>query len=195
MYWALGQGWEAVPIEFDYHERPERERKACRDLCAHRGIEKRITVPVPFLRETADIPAKELSNAGLAQAPQGYIPLRNLIFYAISAHYAEIIGARYIVGGHTRTDCESFSDAGQDFWRGLNGLLKSAPWSGPQHPIEIVLPLIELDKAAVVRLGLDLGLPVEMTWSCYYDADRPCGTCESCIERAQALAAAIVAHT
>jgi 7-cyano-7-deazaguanine synthase len=158
------------------------------------GIKNQITVPLHFVREVSDIPEQELANPSLAHAPEGYIPLRNLLFYSLAAYHAEILGARYIVGGHTRSDCESFPDAGKAFWEQLNQILKITIWSYTQVQTEVVLPLIDMDKVDVVRLGLKLGVPFELTWSCYHDADRPCGTCESCIERAQAFTAAGLSH-
>jgi 7-cyano-7-deazaguanine synthase len=187
MYWAKSQGWDVIATEFEYYERPERERGACRDLRSHAGIPDVITVPMPFLREISDVPAQELNNPALARAPQGYIPLRNLIFYALAAYHAEIRGARYIVGGHNRADCESFPDAGEAFWQQLNRILGLAIWSHAAIRTEIVLPLLTLGKAEVIRLGYRLGVPFDLTWSCYHNAVQPCGTCESCLERAQAF--------
>jgi len=190
LYWARAQGWECHTIEFEYYERPEQERRACRELCGHASITARIVTPIPFIREIADVPRRELANPALARAPQGYIPLRNLIFYALSGYHAEILGARYIVGGHTRTDCESFPDAGKAFWDQLNRILTISVWSHCEIGTRIVLPFIDLGKVEVVRLGRQLGVPFELTWSCYFDAVRPCGACESCLERAAAFAAA-----
>lgn len=190
LYWARSQGWEVFPIEFEYHERPERERRACEALLAHSGITNRIVVPIGFIREIVDVPAQEMANPFLLRAPQGYIPARNLIFYSLAAYQAEILGARYIVGGHNRTDCESFPDAAKAFWDQLNQILKIAIWSYAEVQTEIVLPLIEMGKSEVIRLGSELGVPFDLTWSCYFNADQPCGACESCLEGAEAFAAA-----
>jgi len=189
LYWAQAQGLTVIPVEFEYYQRPERERRACRDLRMRVGITDQIIIPVPFLREAADVPAQELNNPALARAPQGYIPLRNLIFYSLAAYHAEILGARYIIGGHNSTDCESFPDAGPAFWEQLNRLLKLAIWSHSEIQTEIVLPLIDMGKPEVIRLGARLGVPFDLTWSCYFDAEYPCGTCESCVERERAFAA------
>jgi 7-cyano-7-deazaguanine synthase len=190
MYWAQAQGWDVFPVEYEYFERPERERRACRDLRSRAGITNHISVPVPFLREVTDVASHELNNPALARAPEGYIPLRNLIFYALAGYYAEILGARYVVGGHTRTDCESFPDAGRPFWDQLNQIFRVAIWSHQQIRTEIVLPLITMGKTEVIQLGATLGVPLELTWSCYFNVEQPCGSCASCTERAQALASA-----
>ena len=189
LYWAQSRGLTVLPAEFEYYQRPERERRACGDLRLRTGITEQIVIPVPFLREAADIPVRELNNPALAHAPEGYIPLRNLIFYSLAAYHAEILGARYIIGGHNRTDCESFPDAGQAFWEQLNQLFKLAIWSHSEIQTEIVLPLLEMDKTEVIRLGARLGGPFDWTWSCYFAAEHPCGGCESCLERERAFAA------
>ena len=190
LYWARAQGWDVISIEFDYFDRPERERLASRNLCAHSGIRKRLIVPVPFLREIADIPEPQLANPALRHAPEGYIPARNLIFYALAAHYAEIQGAGRIVGGHNRTDGESFPDAGIAFQNRLNDILRISMWSQASVGTEVILPLIELDKTEVIRLGVRLEVPFDLTWSCFFNASEPCGACISCVERIEAFAAA-----
>lgn len=190
LFWARAQGWEVLAIEFDYYLRPEREKKACNELLAHAGIRETISVPLPFLREIADLPEGTLKNQALCRAPEGYIPLRNLIFYALAAGYAEILGAGCLVGGHNRTDCERFPDAGKPFWQALGRILQQSMWSYPDLKLQVILPLIDLDKAGVIRLARTLGVPFDLTWSCYFDAEAPCGACASCRERAAAFAAA-----
>jgi 7-cyano-7-deazaguanine synthase len=187
-YWAISQGWKTRGIEFEYHLRPERERKASQSLVEQTGVEQSIIVPVGFMREVSDLPAGMVANPALERAPEGYIPVRNLIFYSICAYHAEILNVRYIVGGHNRTDCESFPDAGCDFFRILGRLLPLGMWSYSETRTETLLPLLELDKAGVINLGNKLGVPFGLTWSCYFDAEQPCGACVSCLERRDAFA-------
>ncbi len=190
LYWARSRGWEINSLEFEYHERPNQERKACRALCARADIQNQIVVPLPFIREAADIPQSERLNPLLQNTPPGYIPLRNLIFYSLAGYHAEILGARYIIGGHNRSDYANFPDAGKGFWDQLNQILKTAIWSYAEIQTEICLPLIGMWKDEVVGLGAELQVPLELTWSCYFDGDRPCGSCPSCVERAEAFSAA-----
>jgi 7-cyano-7-deazaguanine synthase len=186
LYWALSQGWNLATIECEYYMRPDRERQACRRLRAHAAVQETISVPLDFVREVADLPSGLISPA-LAGAPEGYIPSRNLLFYSLAAYYAELGGRGIIVGGHNRTDSESFPDAGERFFVQLNDLLRLSMWSHPKILTRIVLPLIDMDKSQVIKLGKSLGVPFELTWSCYYDAEVPCGTCESCVERRSAF--------
>jgi 7-cyano-7-deazaguanine synthase len=187
LYWAKAQGWDLATIEFEYHLRPAREQRACADLRRHAGVETHVSVPLPFIMEVVDLPTGVLRNSSLMGAPEGYIPSRNLLFYSLCSYYAEILGARYIVGGHNRADPESFPDSGRGFFERLNEVLKLSVWSYPEYPVEIVQPLLEKDKVGVLHLGKKLGVPFELTWSCYTDQEQPCGQCASCLEREQAF--------
>jgi 7-cyano-7-deazaguanine synthase len=186
-YWALSRGWDVRTIEFEYYQRPQRERAACRKLREWVGVEAPIIVPLGFIREVVDLAEGELANDFLQQAPQGYIPSRNLIFYSLAAYHAEILGARYIIGGHNRSDSEDFPDAGANFFSRMNELLKASMWGHAKVRTEILLPLMTLGKAEVVRLGEKLKVPFELTWSCYHNAEDPCGACNSCSERMEAF--------
>ena len=187
LFWALSKGWKVRTLEFEYYQRPQRERVACRKLEDRVGIDRPIIVPLEFIREVSDLDERDLAGLFWGQAPQGYIPSRNLIFYSFAAYYAEILGARYIVGGHNRSDSKDFPDAGKKFFDQMNELLKSSMWSHTKVNAEILLPLMELRKAEVVRMGEALKVPFELTWSCYHNAEVPCGACNSCRERGEAF--------
>ena len=177
LYWARAEGHRLWTLEVQYHERPRGERAAAAALAGHAGA-IRLLVDLPFARE-----------ARLEGAPEGYIPARNLLFYSIAAHEAEIVGASLLVGGHNRLDAERFPDARRAFFDGLEALFPQGLWTEHGRALRVALPLAEKDKAAVLRLGLDLGVPFEHTWSCYEDGPRPCGDCPACRERAAAFAA------
>ncbi len=187
LHWAVKKRWEVCAIEFEYYRRPQRERRACHSLLQRAGLAASTVFPVDFIREVVDLPRGVLANTFLEKAPEGYIPARNLVFYSICAYYAEILGARYIVGGHNRDDSKNFPDAGSQFFKPLNKLLERSLWSHCHFRIQVLLPLLDKGKDEIVRLGNDLRVPYELTWSCYSDAARPCGKCSSCIERRNAF--------
>jgi 7-cyano-7-deazaguanine synthase len=191
LHWALREGHEVLPLTFDYHLRPQRELQAVGALLARARSKGRVAplqrIEVPFLREVEDLPA---APAHLAGAPEGYIPARNLVFYSIAASLAEVAGARFIVGGHNGTDPELFPDSSPTFFATLNGLLRKAVWSHARAPVEVVVPIAGKSKADVLRLGVGLGVPFELTWSCYHDGKEHCGACGSCTERREAFAEA-----
>lgn len=189
LWWALRQGWTVMPLSFDYHARPSREIKASEQLVKQAGLRKLITIPLPFLKEVADWEKEGFGNGHLRGYPEGYIPSRNLIYYSLAAYYAEIFGARWIVGGHNHGDRELFPDASPGFFEELNRLWPYSLWSYSRIPLEVTLPLIDMTKPEVLRLAFDLGVPLATTWSCYGDGEYPCEHCESCRERAEAFLA------
>ena len=178
--WAYLQKSELVALSFQYHLRPFRER-----LAAYRLLEtypaKLIEVPVGFLKEATD------SNPALSgKVPEGYIANRNMIFYSIACHYAEMENCEAIVGGHTAEDQEAFPDAAPGFFRKFESLINEALLTGK---IKIELPLGAMTKLQVLQKAVEWKVPLQYTWSCYWDQRSPCGVCVSCQERAGAFRA------
>ena len=190
LWWARAQGWEVRPLTFDYFGRPKRELAAVADLVERAGVRPVRTVDLPFLKEVDDLRPSGFENRALAESPEGYIPARNLFFFSLAAYYAELDAARHLVGGHNAADPAAFPAASPRFFDHLNQLFGMSLWSYERSPLEVVLPLRGRSKEEVVRMGRSLGVPFELTWSCYWDRDAPCGTCVSCTERREAFAAA-----
>ncbi len=189
LYWARAQGHQVTALSFNYFRRPPGERTAAAWLATDSGSAL-IEVAVPFIKEAGDLREAGFPVPTADGAPEGFVPVRNLVFYAIAAYYAEALEADLIVGGHLRHDAESFSDAAPAFFEALEALVeKSAPGTR-RVPIRFRLPFAEMSKTEVLRLAAELRVPMEHTWSCYEDADQPCGRCVSCRERAEAFAAA-----
>ena len=175
--WAQQKHDELVAISFLYFLRPFRERLAVQRLLqTYRA--KLIEAPVPFLRESVDLPDP------LPGVPEGYISNRNLVFYSIAGYFAEVHRCDAIVGGHNREDSEDFPDAAASFFSLLESLTNRALLS---RKVRIELPLAEWSKRQVLEHAVRWKVPLECTWSCYWDAPVPCGTCASCAERASAF--------
>lgn len=190
LWWARTRGWEVHPLTFDYHGRPRSEHTAIEALATAAKVQPIRYVELPFLKEVDDLRPAGLENPVLEGSPEGYIPARNLIFYGLAAYYAELDGSRYLVGGHNGIDPDSFPDASPKFFASLNNVFRMSLWSYERSPVEVVVPLSGKSKEDVLRIGRDLGVPFELTWSCYWDRDVHCGTCVSCRERREAFAAA-----
>ncbi len=186
-WWAMRKGWQVTPLTFHYYRRPVAERAAVGRVLKEGGIEGLLQVSLGYLREVDDLGTRQNLNPHLSGAPEGYIPARNMVFYSIAANYAEILGADFIVGGHNRGDPEEFPDSGPRFFEQMNSLLTMGLWSYPKKNVKITLPLRGKSKREVVGLGLKLGAPLELTWSCHHDGKKPCGKCSSCVERAAAF--------
>ncbi len=189
LWWAKKQAWDVRPLTFDYFGRPKREHAAIEALVKRACVGPIRYVGLPFLKEVDDLRDAGVENPVLRDSPEGYIPARNLIFYGLAAYYAELDGTRYLVGGHNGIDPESFPDASPKFFNFLNSVLHLSLWSYDRSPVQVIVPLSGKSKEDVLRLGRDLGVPFELTWSCYWDRDVHCGTCVSCQERREAFAA------
>ncbi len=187
LFWAKKEGHALTALSFDYHLRPESERRAGRALAPIAGATL-LEVPLPFVREAVDLKAAGFAVPRADGAPEGWVPARNLVFYAIAAYYAEATGAGVIVGGHLARDAEAFADASRPFFDAFEDLIAAGRRGTPER-IRLVLPFATMQKQDVLRAAEALGVPLEHTWSCYGDGDRPCGRCVSCRERADAFAA------
>lgn len=183
--WALDQGYEVRALTLDYHARAEVEQAATAAVARAMGVPEPTVVALPDLREVADLPTPLPPH--LRSAEPSYVPHRNLVLYALAAHHAERWGARWIVGGHHDGDPAAFPDAAPAFFDDLNRLIAVGRWGDPTAAPTVVNPLEGLTKPEVVKKGLALKVPLELTWSCEDVGPRPCGVCRSCRERRDAF--------
>lgn len=189
LWWAQRQCAEVVPLTFHYPGRPRGEKKATRAIAGLAGL-RTLEAELPFLHEAADVDASR-KQARFAQAPPGYIPARNALFYAAACYQASVLGCEMVVGGHNAEDAARFPDASRAFFADLEALLHRGLWSGPEvPPPRLVMPLLDLDRDGVVALGQRLGAPIEETWSCYEDGEGPCGACPACTRRGELISRA-----
>ena len=184
LYWAR-QRHDVSAITFNYFGRLEKEKQAAAMIASSAGVEL-VEVDVPFLKEASDFSAKFSGPDGRLAS---YVPARNMIFYSITAHYAEYLGVRWIVGGHNSHDVSFFKDASKGYIEKLNALFKEGCLLCDGKAYEISLPLADLDRLGVVKLARELGVPIQMTWSCHGEGDRHCGQCYACKQRLEAFAA------
>src|SRR5580658_7664937 len=200
--------YRAAAVHVSYGQRTEeRERRSFDAICDRLGIcdrlvvrnealraiggsaltDSRIAVPEPGLSEVGVLGP---SNGG-ASPPSGipvtYVPFRNAHFLAVAVSWAEVLGAEKVYIGAVEPDSSGYPDCRPEYYRAFNEVVKAGTKEGS---IEIVTPLITMRKTDIVRLGLELGAPFDLTWSCYSRQDRACGTCDSCVLRLRAFAAA-----
>jgi 7-cyano-7-deazaguanine synthase len=124
---------------------------------------------------------------GASTIPITYVPFRNAHFLAAAVSWAEVLGAEKIIIGAVEQDSSGYPDCRPAYYRAFNQVIRAGTREGK---IEIVTPLIGMRKAEIVTLGLELGAPFDLTWSCYSREDRACGVCESCVLRLRAFQAA-----
>lgn len=181
LYWALREGYDVIPMSMLYPLRPTREIRAVKEITKRLGI-KLIEVPTPFIKEVFDLKLEGYPVPSLFGSGDYYVPYRNLVFNAIATFFADINGARYIISGHIAPD--ALPDANEPFFEVLENLVAQIKVGEKAVAPKFLLPLKGMTKADGVRLAMDLGVPLEWTWSCAFDGDAPCGHCKPCRERA-----------
>jgi 7-cyano-7-deazaguanine synthase len=189
--------FDAAAVHISYGQRTEeRERRAFLAICDRLGIHDKLVVQNEALRA---IGGSALTDPGIAvpesaaigrQIPVTYVPFRNAHFLAVAVSLAEVLGAEKVYIGAVEQDSSGYPDCRPAYYRAFNEVVKTGTKDGR---IEIVTPLIGLRKSEIVRLGLELGAPFDLTWSCYSREDRACGVCDSCVLRLRAFREAGVA--
>ncbi len=128
------------------------------------------------------------SEADMKDIPVSYVPARNTIFLSIALAWAEVLDADSIHIGINAVDYSGYPDCRPEYIEAYQSMADRATRRGVEgFPVEIVTPLLNLSKVEIVRLGLELGVPYEYTWSCYSGDAKPCGRCDSCLLRARAF--------
>lgn len=193
---AARQG-ETAALHVSYGQRTEeRERKSFLAICDRLGIRQRLLVRNDVFRAIGGSaltdPAIAVPEPGEHAAigagiPVTYVPFRNAHFLAAAVSWAEVLGAAEVHIGAVEQDSSGYPDCRPEYYRAYNEVVRAGTREGR---IRIVTPLIELRKAEIVRRGLEVGAPFDLTWSCYSREDQACGACESCLLRMRAFAAA-----
>ena len=123
--------------------------------------------------------------------PVTYVPARNLIFLSVAMGVAEARDADDVYLGINALDYSGYPDCRPEFVASFAATATLALKRGVEgHPVTVVTPLVDLTKAGIVKLGLEVGAPLHLTWSCYLGGAQPCGTCDSCVLRAKGFAEA-----
>lgn len=196
---AQDQGYELYPLTFDYGQRHHNELDNARAVAEHYGVSSRHKiVPLSFLKEIGGSaltdPSLEVPKAADGDAdeiPITYVPGRNLLFLSIAASYAEVIGAGRIYIGVNSLDYSGYPDCRPEFIAKVEETIQLATKAGVSgRTIRIEAPLMHMTKAEIICEGLRLGVPYELTTSCYQGGPYACGECDSCRLRLKGFAEA-----
>lgn len=202
VYKAKGQGYDPIALSFDYGQRHKAELQAAKRIAVHLGIEHRvITVDLRKIGGsalTSDIAVPKGGEHLKAEGviPVTYVPVRNLIFLSLAYALSEASGASAIYIGVNAIDYSGYPDCRPDFIESFSRTAALASKTGREgHGADIVTPLISLSKAEIAAEAVRLGVPVELTWSCYDPQASgtslvPCRNCDACILRRDGFMAA-----
>jgi len=186
---------DAAALHITYGQRTaERERWAFERICDYLGIRRRLAVRNDALDVIGgsaltdqDIDVPEAGEEIGADIPVTYVPFRNAHFLAAAVSWAEVLDADKIYIGAVEQDSSGYPDCRPAYYQAFNSVIKAGTREGK---IQVVTPLIAMRKVEIVRLGMELGAPFDLTWSCYSREDKGCGVCESCVLRRRAFAEA-----
>ncbi len=177
----------------------ERERRAFEDIADFYGEQQRLVVQLEHFRaiggsaltdKSISVPENELGAPGPhgSAIPVTYVPFRNAHFLSVAVSWAEAIGAGAIYIGAVAEDSSGYPDCRPEYYQVFQELIRVGTRAETQ--IEIVTPVIKLRKSEIIRRGIELGVPLHLTWSCYQKEDVACGVCDSCLLRLRAFAEA-----
>ncbi|MCB1763809.1 MAG: 7-cyano-7-deazaguanine synthase QueC [Gammaproteobacteria bacterium] len=196
---ARDQGYECYALSMDYGQRHQSELTAARRVAEALGVTAHQLMPIALnvfggsALTDSTIPVPEEPGEGI---PVTYVPARNTLFLSLALGWAEVIGARDIFIGVNALDYSGYPDCRPEFVAAFETLANLATKTGVEgERFRIRAPLIALNKAEIIRLGIDLGVDYALTTSCYQadETGAACGRCDSCRLRAHGFRAAGIA--
>jgi len=170
-------------IFFDWGQKTlQKERECARMLAHHYGADIN-EVEVPILKSLPGISLTETETQTLPI--NEYVPNRNAILEAQAVSYAEWLRAGAVCIGSTGGD-HICPDNSPEFVKAMQSLIEQGTMLKP--PIRIIAPLMQTDKIGAVKLGIEIGVPFKLTWSCHNNIEKACGKCSNCESRIKAFA-------
>lgn len=189
---AKEQGYELHAVSFDYGQRHKRELESARAVAAALEARSHSVLEVPVgkyggsaLTDAAIAVPTGRDEKGMgADIPVTYVPARNIVFLSLALGVAEVKEADAIFIGANALDYSGYPDCRPEFFRAFEEMARLGTKRGVEgKPVHIEVPLQHMTKADIVREGLRLRAPLELTWSCYQGGDKACGVCDSCVLR------------
>lgn len=195
--------YDSFGVHFSYGQRTQaRELKAARDVAKAVGLKELMELEMDLFRRIGgsaltdpniDVPEAVSEGAGSSadrvgkDVPVTYVPFRNAHFLSAAVSWAEVLGATAVFIGAVEQDSSGYPDCRPAYYEAFNELIRMGTKEGA---IRVITPLITLRKHEIVKLGVELGAPLHVSWSCYSGETEACGVCESCDLRLRAFSAA-----
>ncbi len=182
---AKSEGYEIYPISFNYGQNHVKELECAKNIAYQVTTNEIRFVDLPKPKSALTAGSDQVStNRTLEEMskeiPKTEVAFRNQLFLTLALQYAQEIEAEAVYIGVTAIDYSGYPDCRPEFVAAMNSLVKIQ-----DKNIEIKAPLLQLYKAEIIDWGMELGVPYEMTWSCYKGEEKPCGECDSCLLRAK----------
>jgi 7-cyano-7-deazaguanine synthase len=197
LYKAKADGCECYAISLDYQQRHRKELNSALMIAKAAGVIQHQVVNFDLGQwggsaltdHKIDVP-KGRSLAEMADnIPVTYVPARNTIFLSFALSYAEAIAAERVYIGVNILDYSGYPDCRPDYIEAMQEVFRLGTKQGREgEAMKIIAPLIDLKKTEIIQLGNQLGVPWDLTWSCYAGGESACGVCDSCQLRLAAFA-------
>jgi 7-cyano-7-deazaguanine synthase len=190
LYYVIREGFTPLALTVDYGQIHGREVAAAKKIAKQLNIEHKIvkfdlpwggsalldsSIPMPENRSVKEMPS---------QIPVTYVPARNTILLSLATSFAETSGASHIFIGANALDYSGYPDCRPEYLEAFRKVVQLGTKAGVEgKSISVAAPLLKLTKADIVKLGSGLGVPFELTWSCYQGGEYPCQKCDACLLR------------
>ncbi len=186
---AIDMGYEVHALSFDYGQRHSRELESAKKVAEHYGVVHKIIkidlrqIGGSALTDDIDVPERKIDDIE-SEIPITYVPARNTILLSYALGYAEVIDADAIFYGANAIDYSGYPDCRPEYVDAFERMANLGTKRGVEgNKIRIVAPIIHMTKAEIIKKGMELGVPYELTWSCYRGGAKACGRCDSCLLR------------
>jgi 7-cyano-7-deazaguanine synthase len=187
--------YEVYGVHFSYGQRTEaRELLSAQEVARIVGVQELMHLKIDLFRRiggsalTDDAIAVPEASADEneigSEIPVTYVPFRNAHFLSAAVSWAEVLGAKTVFIGAVEQDSSGYPDCRPAYYDAFNQLIRMGTKDGE---IRVETPLIAMRKSEIVRLGVELGAPFHVSWSCYSGETEACGICESCVLRLRAF--------
>lgn len=193
LLWYLMERYEEIHvITYCYGQRHGKEVEHAKKIVEKAREKAKINHTIADISCIRNLIAKG-ALTGEEEVPEGFytdesqrvtiVPNRNMILLAIAVGYAVKVGEREVYYAAHKSDYAIYPDCRKEFVKALD----TAVYLATDRGVEVKAPFVDMTKAEIVKLGLKLGVPYELTWSCYRGEERPCLKCGTCLERTEAF--------
>jgi 7-cyano-7-deazaguanine synthase len=175
-------------VHINYGQRTEsKELDSFHKIADYYSVEKRLVIDFAHFQKIGGSSLTDksikVSKADFQsdRIPTSYVPFRNANILSACVSWAEIINAKAIFIGAVHEDSSGYPDCRPEFFKSFEETVNLG--TKPETDIKIITPIINLNKHEIIKIGLDLQAPLQLTWSCYSSEDEACGICDSCALR------------
>jgi 7-cyano-7-deazaguanine synthase len=179
---------EMAFLHLNYGQRTEqRELKSFNDIADFYNVSRRLVVNTEHLKRIGGSSLTDLSmevekaDVHRTEIPTSYVPFRNAHLLSIAVSWGEVLRASKIFIGAVEEDSSGYPDCRKEFYDAFNKVI--ALGTKPETSLQIETPVIGMKKFEIIKKGVQLAAPFELTWSCYQREDIACGVCDSCALR------------